>query len=644
MKILLLEDEPAIGKMLLTFLEKWKMDTVFVQTPQEAIEALNDGEFELLITDLVMPEMTGIELIRKLRRTSRYQDLPVLMISGKADKQDVIEATETGISDFMAKPFQPDEFKKRILAIFKERKRLDRERQILQVWNDRTPTVQEIYSPHIVFGEPIDKVEELQINANRKLVTYLNHAREIIAELNEAHPSLKLGYIIEDNTLDIILPLVRHAAKKWINLIMMSTRCRGKPILLVRLFTINRREDLPVFLIYDRRDDILPDERKALKKLGVRMLKRANLGRERLRRLFDNHLIKRLRLRALTPVDPSSEGRGLRSRIITDIEAMTTLPALPRVYEHILTLSRDPESDLKNWIKFIKVDPMTSAVIIGHANSLSYGFKGRITDVDRAVILLGKDTVSGLVASEAMRQAFSAVQEQGFVLEDFWLHNLAVGFAAYILSFPLEPGPSGSTKERNIAGLELGDEVVGVLKQINLPRRLKLDYTRENPFVGGIMHDIGKGVMVQSYPGLFPLFIAALKRENWNAPMAAVEEEIAGGLTHPVVGEILAQKWGLEEEVRQVILRHHHPDVDKPFAFLIGAADILGQALYPFPRSAHYPVAQALEEGRLEQVSHFLPAEFCSNPLLSLSEFTTLAQAIAPRVKYLTEKMRLSIH
>ena len=60
---------------------------------------------------------------------------------------------------------------------------------------------------------------------------------------------------------------MRHAAKKWIKLILLSTQCSGKPILLVRLFTINRRDDMSVILIYDQVDDISPEEWKGLKKL-----------------------------------------------------------------------------------------------------------------------------------------------------------------------------------------------------------------------------------------------------------------------------------------------------------------------------------------------------------------------------------------
>ena len=155
---------------------------------------------------------------------------------------------------------------------------------------------------------------------------------------------------------------------------------------------------------------------------------------------------------------------------------------------------------------------------------------------------------------------------------------------------------------------------------------------------------VGKGIMAHSYPGLFPLLCEELKRNRWAVPMSFVEQEVAGGLTHTVVGEILMRKWDMDERLRDLVLHHHQPEIDDTFTFLIGIADIVGQALYPFPRDAEYPLASALEEGTLKEARRFLPEGFFEQPLLSVEEFTTLAGAVAPRVKYLTEKMRLSVN
>ena len=644
MKILLLEDEKAIGELILSHIKKWKMHAELVQTPHEALARLETDDIDLLITDQLLPEMTGTDLVKKLHGTDRYKNLDVLMISGQADKRAIIKANEAGITDFMTKPLDLDELKKRLFAIRKTQRQQTRQRQIGKVWRGRKRSMHDIFSPHIVFGEPLSKSSDLKKPANRHLVPYLNNSCEIIDELNASDIALQLGYVIEDNTADIIVPLVRHAAKKWIRLILISTQCPGKPILLVRLFTINGRNDyMPVVLVYDQPGDLDLDERKGLRRLGVKILKRSSLDRERLEKLIRRHLGKKKRRRPKKEVGQPSQEDVLRSRILTDLEAMTSLPVLPQVYQRILELARDPDSDIQRWIQAVQLDPMTCAVVFRWANSPSYGFKGRITDIGRAVILLGKDAIRNIVASQSMLEMFKEVQEQGFNLNDFWHHNLAVGYAAYILGYPLDADLAQATHGKALAAMGLEPEAEKLLHEINLPARLNLDYAREVPFIGGIMHDLGKGAMVQSYPGLFSMLLVELQKANWQTSMLGVEQELTGGLTHTVVGEILARQWGLDEELCQVILHHHQPQKDNAFTLLISLSDAIGQILYPFPKGPHNPLAKALEAGDLSDASPFLPAGFFDNPLLSPKEFIALARAIAPKVRHYTEQMSQSI-
>ena len=102
---------------------------------------------------------------------------------------------------------------------------------------------------------------------------------------------------------------------------------------------------------------------------------------------------------------------------------------------------------------------MTCAAIFRHINSLNYGFDGAISDIDRAIILLGKRTVLGLVASEAVRQTFSQVEDKGFDLEAFSLHNLATGFAAHLLALPIDADQASAAQQKDLTALNLPREV-----------------------------------------------------------------------------------------------------------------------------------------------------------------------------------------
>jgi HD-like signal output (HDOD) protein len=447
---------------------------------------------------------------------------------------------------------------------------------------------------------------------------------------------------LESHTTSIVAKLKKQATRKWVRLVMLSTQCSGNPILIVRLFTINHRDQIPIVLIYNHAGEIKPAYRDGFKKLGVRLINRSKFTRERFKMLIDQYVFQlnpSKKKRPATQLTP----QNLRQQILEDIEVMTTLPTLPKVYDKILRLSQDPKSDLKEWIAAIKVDPMTCAAIFRYINSLNYGFDGEISDIDRAIILLGKRTVLGLVASEAVRQTFSLVEDQGFDLEAFSMHNLATGFAAHLLALPLDADQANATQQKDLTALNLPRDVFELLKRINLPKRLKLDYERENPFVGGIMHDLGVGVMVHAYPGLFPMLLSALEEKGETRPMLDAEREISGGLTHPLAGEILARKWQLGDALCNAILHHHQPEIDNSFAFLIGLADAVAQSICPFPKTSRPPIKRALVEGDLQPVHRLLPDGFFDQPVITPKEFTALALAIIPKVKYLTTQMQQAV-
>lgn len=79
------------------------MNGHLAQNGEEALAVLKESPIDLLITDLVLPEMTGNEVVRQLRQTPQYENLPVLMISGRAQKEDIVEAVELGISGDFAR-------------------------------------------------------------------------------------------------------------------------------------------------------------------------------------------------------------------------------------------------------------------------------------------------------------------------------------------------------------------------------------------------------------------------------------------------------------------------------------------------------------------------------------------------------------
>ncbi|MGO7989944.1 HD domain-containing phosphohydrolase [Rhizobium leguminosarum] len=85
--------------------------------PLEALARCQAVDFDVVLVDYMMPEMNGIEMIRRLRRQPGYEDVPVVMITSQAKRSVRLEALEAGATDFLAKPFDPLELQARVLNL-----------------------------------------------------------------------------------------------------------------------------------------------------------------------------------------------------------------------------------------------------------------------------------------------------------------------------------------------------------------------------------------------------------------------------------------------------------------------------------------------------------------------------------------------
>jgi HD-like signal output (HDOD) protein/DNA-binding response OmpR family regulator len=639
--ILVVEQDDAVADEILELLGHWKMDAVRAVDVQTARTLLDAGGIDLVLSELSLPGESGVDLVRWMRDQPHHRYLPALLVSGEAGRDDIVAASQVGVEGFVARPFQSEELRQRILEVYRKNRSERWTRDAVDIWNERLPADEaKPEGPVVVFGEGVTDEKRLSDPAQRPVMEYLALARNVIGALNEAAPERLARYMILPTTTEVILSLKRPGVRDAIRVILVSTRCQGNPTLMARLFSINRRSyQATLYLVYDEVDEISAVHRQGLKDLGVRTLRRSRIDEERMQSIMTRHL-------GAEPVTAAEEEeeelapQQIRSRIVDDIETMSTLPPIPQVYEKISKLARDPGSDLKEWIDVIRVDPLTCATILRQANSVNYGFKAEISQIDRAVILLGKNVVVGLVASASVRTALAAIDEKGFRLEDLWVHNLAVGFAAHILSFPLDGEVEGMG---NVDGLGLHVDGLAVLRSINLPKRLGLDYASINAMAAGSLHDVGKGVMVFAYPGLFPLVRDELQERRWQIPMLEAERDVAGGLTHTTAGDILVRKWQMADQLGNSVLSHHAPAVDDGLSFLVGIADVVGQILYPFPRDGGYPLAKAFEDEDWGTARPFLPEGFLDQPLMSPAELVTLYHTIGPQVRHFTEEMRRSI-
>lgn len=112
-KILVIDDEELITKTLLKLLSNEGYNTIVVRSGKEAIEKVKQADFDLIICDVRMPEMDGIETIKEIRsylEKSNKKLIPEVLITGYADADKYTSAMELEVTDYLYKPFDNKEF------------------------------------------------------------------------------------------------------------------------------------------------------------------------------------------------------------------------------------------------------------------------------------------------------------------------------------------------------------------------------------------------------------------------------------------------------------------------------------------------------------------------------------------------------
>ena len=118
-KILIVEDEAPIREMIAFHLARAGYDTIEASDCRAARELLVDKQPDLALIDWMLPDMSGLELTRLLKRDKENDDLAVIMLTARADEYDKVAGLESGADDYITKPFSPRELVARIQAVLR---------------------------------------------------------------------------------------------------------------------------------------------------------------------------------------------------------------------------------------------------------------------------------------------------------------------------------------------------------------------------------------------------------------------------------------------------------------------------------------------------------------------------------------------
>lgn len=126
--ILVVDDDEALAEMVGIVLSQEGYESVFCTAGDQAVEAFEQHQPELVLLDLMLPGMNGIEVCTELRKVT---EVPIIMLTAKSDTEDVVKGLEAGADDYIAKPFKPAELLARIRARLRPRE--DKNSEIINI-------------------------------------------------------------------------------------------------------------------------------------------------------------------------------------------------------------------------------------------------------------------------------------------------------------------------------------------------------------------------------------------------------------------------------------------------------------------------------------------------------------------------------
>jgi putative nucleotidyltransferase with HDIG domain len=222
--------------------------------------------------------------------------------------------------------------------------------------------------------------------------------------------------------------------------------------------------------------------------------------------------------------------------IRAEIERIDTLPTIPTILKKLLAVIENPKASLTTIGNFVANDPVLTSRVLRMVNSPVYGFPGRISSVNQALILLGLNVVRGLLLGVSV---FEAMQRSMLGL---WEHSLGSAIAA---------------------------RIIAKKKKLNEPEEVS---------IAALLHDIGKVALSLKFP---PEYEHVLRSVEQKKQLIFDGEKEMFEITHAEAGAWVAKRWNFPANLVEIIEYHQKPHLAKNFPLqtaVVHLADIMVRA------------------------------------------------------------------
>ncbi|GAB4365636.1 MAG: response regulator transcription factor [Elainellaceae cyanobacterium] len=185
-RLLLIDDDPNLILLVKDYLEFRGYEVVTAENGQEALEVLDGDTPDMIICDVMMPQMDGYAFVEHVRKNPRTSWIPVLFLSAKGQSQDRVKGLNTGADVYMVKPFEPEELVAQVESSLKQASRLIQRQEKTA---DAAPRIQVPFDVELTPTELRVVQYVARGMANREIAQELNVSQRTI----ESHVSNMLG-------------------------------------------------------------------------------------------------------------------------------------------------------------------------------------------------------------------------------------------------------------------------------------------------------------------------------------------------------------------------------------------------------------------------------------------------------------------
>jgi two-component system phosphate regulon response regulator PhoB len=201
--ILVVEDEPGIQELLKFNLGQHGHQVEIANDSEEALQALRGALPDLILLDWMLPGMAGVDLARRIRGDGRLKEIPIIMLTARAEEADKVKGLETGADDYITKPFSPKELMARIKAVLR--------RRAPQMTEDTVEVAGLKLDPasHRVFGR--DRPLDLGPTEFRLLHFFMTHPERVYSRTQLLDQVWGDHVFVEERTVDVHIRRLRSA-------------------------------------------------------------------------------------------------------------------------------------------------------------------------------------------------------------------------------------------------------------------------------------------------------------------------------------------------------------------------------------------------------------------------------------------------